>query len=256
MNQSMHKIVLKKDPQLAPLLSIVIPVYNEAAKIRTDILAADRFLYDHRFSGEIIVSDDGSEDMTLNAAYQVREQISAPLHVLSCQKHQGKGAAVRRGMAFSSGLFVLFTDSGHCTPYHYSIHAMRLLEVGSCQLAHASRFMSNSRIVIPQPLIRQWIGRMLRRLFPVLLPLPEYLTDTQCGFKMYNGPQARKLYQKLRCTGALFDLEVILKARKSGFRICEFPIQWKADPDSRTSFLSNIVKITTELISLVLRFRF
>ncbi|MDZ7724903.1 MAG: glycosyltransferase [candidate division KSB1 bacterium] len=256
MNQNMQKIVLKKDPQLAPLLSIVIPVYNEAAKIRTDILAADRFLSDNRFPGEIIVSDDGSEDTTLNAAQQVREQISAPLHVLSCPRHNGKGAAVRRGMVFSSGLFVLFADSGHCTPYHYSIDAMCLLQGGSCQLAHASRFMSNSEIVIPQPLIRQWIGRLLRRLFPVLLPLPENLTDTQCGFKMYKGPQARMIYQNLRCTGALFDLEVILNARKHGCQICEFPIQWKADPDSRTSFLNNIVKITTELISLFFRFRF
>jgi hypothetical protein len=65
------------------------------------------------------------------------------------------------------------------------------------------------------------------------LGLPYRLTDTQCGFKVYDGEVGRRLYTECRTEGFLFDLEIILRAKKAGVRILEFPVTWSCDPDSR-----------------------
>ena len=238
-----------------PLLSIVIPVLNEAAKIGEDIRLADAFLKTQNIHGEIIVADDGSTDNTAAVVQLHVDTVVHPLHLVSLKKHSGKGAAVREGVLSSSGSYVLFTDSGNCTPLKYINVGIDLLQSGRCSLAHGSRFMRTSRIIREQSKLRQQIGYAMRRLFHVFLPLPQYLTDTQCGFKLYRGECARFLYQQLQSCGSLFDLEIILTASKAHLNICEFPIEWDADPDSRTATLRNIWTIAVELLKLVVRFR-
>jgi hypothetical protein len=63
--------------------------------------------------------------------------------------------------------------------------------------------------------------------------LPGHLTDTQCGFKAYRGDVARELYGQCRTDGFMFDLEILMRARKKGYRVAEFPVHWACDPDSR-----------------------
>jgi dolichyl-phosphate beta-glucosyltransferase len=69
----------------------------------------------------------------------------------------------------------------------------------------------------------------------MLMRVPRELTDTQCGFKLYRGDVARDLYKSCITDGFMFDIEIILRAAKKGYRIGEFPVQWACDLDSRLS---------------------
>ena len=97
-------------------LSVVIPVWNEAAKITLDLEDADAFLQLYQINGEIIVVDDGSLDATVTAAREAAGSIPSPVHIIPLESHQGKGSAVRNGILRSRGRIVLFIDSGSCIP--------------------------------------------------------------------------------------------------------------------------------------------
>jgi len=72
-----------------------------------------------------------------------------------------------------------------------------------------------------------------RLLVMFTMGIPSKLTDTQCGFKMYNGEIARKLYKDCITNGFMFDIEIILRALQQGYEIKEFAIEWAFDLDSR-----------------------
>jgi dolichyl-phosphate beta-glucosyltransferase len=80
---------------------------------------------------------------------------------------------------------------------------------------------------------RRLFSVLFRQIIRIYLDIPAHLTDTQCGFKMYDGDTARELYSEPTLDGFLFDVEIILRAVKAGYGITEFPIQWAWDPDSR-----------------------
>lgn len=236
-----------------PDLSIVIPAFNESRKIARDIRAADEFLATNRLTGEIIVVDDGSRDRTAEAAARTATGRNTECRILRYETHRGKGYAVRFGMTRSRGRMILFMDSGSCTPCSDILKGLRLIENGCCEIAHASRKMLGSSIRRPQRLSRRISSRFFRTLVRSLFPIPRNLTDTQMGLKAYRGDVGRELYARCRLDGFLFDIEIILHAVKSGYRIREFPITWSSDPDTRLSLFRTIFPSLRELILLLNR---
>jgi dolichyl-phosphate beta-glucosyltransferase len=214
-------------------LSIVIPVFNEEKKVARDVQAAAAFLASHDIAGEVLVADDGSSDRTVERADQAEVPASVHRAVLRSGMHRGKGAAIRSGILSSRGDFVLFADSGLTVPFEDALAGLRLLREGSADLAHGSRELPGC--VIRRD--RDWDRKLISRLFHVLvvhwLRVPGRLTDTQCGFKLYRGDVARRLYGECTTDGFMFDIEIILRALQHGFRIAEFPVEWTCDRDSR-----------------------
>src|SRR5512140_3158977 len=125
-------------------LSIIIPTYDEARKIRRDVTAAAEFLATGAGGGEIIVSDDGSQDDTPNIARAAPVPPGIALRVLCSAKHRGKGFALRSGIGESRGTFVMFADSGLTTPYDNALRGLALISSGRCELAHGSRRLPES----------------------------------------------------------------------------------------------------------------
>jgi len=116
--------------------------------------------------------------------------------------------------------------------------------------AHGSRRLPESVIVRPKQLYRRIISGAFRRAIPILAGTPRSLSDTQCGFKMYRGTVAWELYSQCLCHGFLFDVEVILRAVAAGYRIREFPVEWRSDPDSRLHAARSIPKLLRELVAI------
>lgn len=214
-------------------LSVIIPAFNEAAKIERDVVAAGSYLNDAGLSGEIIVVDDGSVDGTADAAGRAQVPAGVGLRVVSYSPNRGKGHAVREGMLASKGEFVMFADSGLPVPYECATRGLDLLRACRCDLAHGSRRLPESVIHTRQSLPRRLASAGFRRIVPWLVGVGGSLTDTQCGFKLYRGDIARRLYGLLESEGFTFDLEIVLRARTEGLRILEFPVEWSWDPDSR-----------------------
>ncbi len=231
-------------------LSIVIPVYEEDGKIDRDIKAAAEFLVAHHLAGEIIIVDDGSKDKTARAAKNVEVPADVKVKVIRYELHRGKGYAVRTGMGYTKGQYVMFADSGSCVPYEDSIRGLDLLKKGVCDIAHGSRKMDGCHIEKAQSLYRRVCSKLFHWFVIYYMKIPSELTDTQCGFKMYKGDVARDLYGKGITDGFAFDIEIIKRAQKEGYKIKEFPINWTCDRDSRLSPARSSRYVLSELMNI------
>jgi len=231
-------------------LSIIIPAFEESKKIARDIREATAFLKDNGIAGEIIVIDDGSQDGTATEAEKVPPTVGIPCRVFRLPANRGKGFAVRMGMAQAIGDYVMFADSGCCVPYHNVLTGLEMLEEGICDIAHGSRKMKGCRIHRPQSGLRKLCSRAFRWFVNVWLKIPPHLTDTQCGFKIYRRDVARKLYGECVTDGFTFDVEIIMRAHRYGYRIKEFPVEWTCDCDSRITIRRTSWRVLLELINI------
>jgi len=228
-------------------LSIVIPAFEEGGKIARDVEAAGRFLKASDLKGEILVVDDGSRDDTAAAAEGVRVPTEVVRRVIRYQPHRGKGYAVRTGMRQTTGQYTMFADCGLCIPYHNVLTGLEIIKNGTCDIAHGSRRHLESDILRDQPWRRRAISRTFRTTVRMILRVPRELTDTQCGFKIYRGDMARELYGACITDGFMFDIEIILRAVRKGYRIQEFPVEWACDRDSRLSVARTPWPLLSEL---------
>jgi dolichyl-phosphate beta-glucosyltransferase len=231
-------------------VSIVIPAFNEASKIGRDVVSAALFLAENDFSGQVIVVDDGSADGTADAARQAPISSAVNRLVLRLDKNSGKGAAVRHGILHSRGEIVLYADSGSCIPYAQALPVIKRIAAGALDIGLASRRLKSSVVVRQQPFRRRLLGRIFRLAAILLAGLPRWISDSQCGFKVYRGKAARELFAGLATSGFLFELEIILKALRQGLRLEEFPVEWTCDLDTRLRPSSEAGHVLKELFQV------
>ena len=229
-------------------LSIVIPAYKESAKIERDIRAASDFFARAEIKGEIVVVDDGSPDDTAAVAASLRPQFPN-LVVLAYKPNRGKGHAVRYGMLRARGRIVMFADSGLCVPYDIAKIGMAMIDMDMCDIAHGSRRMRGS-VVVAQPLYRRLGSRAYKFFVHGVMGIPLYVSDTQCGFKLYRREVARALYEAAFTDGFMFDTEIIMRALRANYRLLEFPVLWSNDADTRYDPVKGTIRNLRELTKL------
>ncbi|MCJ7679523.1 MAG: glycosyltransferase [Candidatus Aminicenantes bacterium] len=214
-------------------ISIVIPAFNEQNKIKFDVEAAAVFIRSRNWQGEVIVVDDGSRDRTLEEVRKVFSPPGVNIHVLHHPRNRGKGAAVRTGILASKGQVILYADSGTCVPYPDALPSIGRIQSGQLDLALASRRHKKTVIHRGQPLKRRVLSFGFRWMTRLITCLPRSISDSQCGFKAYDGATARSLFELLETDGFLFEIEILLLALHRELRLEEFPIHWTCDPDTR-----------------------
>jgi dolichyl-phosphate beta-glucosyltransferase len=227
-----------------PALSIVIPAYNEEVRIVPTIGAIASHVSSLGFPWELIVSDDGSKDNTV----QIVEELSfANLRVLCAPKNEGKGSAVRRGMLAAQGKVVLFDDADNSTPIEEVAKLLAKIEDEGYDVAIGSRAAAGAEEA-KKGFVRQLMSDGLRWIVANVFRIG--VQDTQCGFKMFTREAAQRLYGAQTITGFSFDLEILYLANKLGYRIAEVPVAWvdapgsKLDPSKEAQrFLRDLVKI-------------
>ena len=236
-------------PNLTELdLSIVIPAYKEAAKIERDVAAASAFLEANDLRGEIILVDDGSSDDTAERAAALRARFEN-LIVLSYKPNRGKGHAVRYGVLRARGRIIMFADAGLCVPYDIAKIGMLMIEMNMCDVANGSRRMRGS-IVVAQPLYRRVGSRVYKSFIHLFMGIPRYISDTQCGFKLYRRDVAHALFGPIFTDGFMFDTEIVLRALRAKYRILEFPVLWSNDADTRYDPVKGTIRNLRELIKI------
>ena len=77
--------------------------------------------------------------------------------------------------------------------------------------------------------------------------MPPFIEDTQCGFKVYKKEVAKILFNNLQSKAMMFDLEIILRAKKNNFKIATFPVSWTNDPDSKFDLIPGIIQNLQEI---------
>ncbi|MBD3413016.1 MAG: glycosyltransferase [Candidatus Aminicenantes bacterium] len=231
-------------------LSIVIPAFNEESKIKRDVEHATLFLNRHSLEGEVLVVDDGSDDHTAAEASKADTGLAAKLKIIRLEKNKGKGFAVKTGILASKGEVVLFADSGMCIPYENALPFIKRIRARDLDIALASRYAEGTVIYKNRPLPRRILSRLFHWAAVWIAGLPKNITDSQCGFKLYNGDVGRKLFSQCLLSGFLFDLEIIIRALKQGYSITEFPVEWTCDLDSRLQPASQAKQVLKDLFEV------
>lgn len=236
--------------------SIVIPTYNEEVRITKTLTQTISFMNDFAPAFEIIVVDDGSKDKTA----QIVEDFAKDHKEVSLIKnpHKGKAAAVRTGVLASKGRLVLMMDADLATPLEELKRLSTWVNDNNFDIAIASREgLGASRE--NEPLYRHIMGRAFNILVKLTLGLK--YKDTQCGFKLFKGDVARKVFSNLLVYGenlpeidkpffGAFDVEVLYVAQKMGYKIKEVPIKWIYVPTNRLNALSNSYKMGRDVIKI------
>ena len=227
-------------------LSIVIPAYNEEKRLDASLEKIRAYLAGKPFASEVIVVDDGSTDRTAEVARKALER-RAPSRVVQLESNQGKGYAVRTGVLASAGEAVLFTDADLSTPIEELDKFLPRLDEGF-DVVIGSRAVPGCDIRVRQARPRQAMGKFFNRL--VRLFVMRACPDTQCGFKLFRRKAAIDLFSRLETAGFAFDVEVLLLARKLGYRVAEVPVVWCDSRPSRVRMVSGSWGMLKELFRI------
>ena len=232
-------------------LSVVIPAYNEQARIADTLLAVKGFLQHWPHRSEVVVVDDGSRDLTLEVVKTI--DISGQIfheqettRITTDVTNRGKGEAVRRGFLLAKGTYVLFSDADLSTPIEEVEKLLRALEAGA-DVAIGSRRLPTSE-VDPQPLHRRFMGWVFSTLVRTLA-VPG-VRDSQCGFKCYRLEVARRLAGLQKMPGFSFDVEHLFLARRLGFRVAEIGVRWKDAPGTKVKPLRDSWRMLRDLFRI------
>jgi len=228
-----------------PYLSVVVPAFNEEQRIGTTLEQICEYLSRQSYSWEIVLVDDGSQDKTVAVARQ--SMAGRPLHTVSHERNQGKGAAIKHGMVAARGQVRLFSDADLSTPIEELNRLLQALEEGY-DIAIGSRGLKESRIELHQAWYREMMGRIFNLL--VRLLVLGGIKDTQCGFKLFTAQAAQALFPLQSMQGFAFDVEILLRARQKGFKIKEVPVRWINSPESRIHPLIDSTKMFVDLVKL------
>lgn len=211
-------------------LSVIIPAYNEAARIGVALRSALDYLEAHIPSYEVIVVDDGSSDETAEVVEGMFDG-RPELRVIRYTPNRGKGHAVRTGMLSARGDFVIFTDADGSTPISEVEKLLFYLQRGH-DVVMGSRGLPESEIRQRQYWAREAMGRTFN--FILRSTVMGGFKDTQCGFKGFTAQAAADLFGKAHIDGFAFDVELLLLAH-GRYRIKEVPVVWYNAPHSRVS---------------------
>lgn len=212
-------------------ISLIIPAYNEEKKIEKDIRQAFNHFKQKGINGEVIVSTDGVTDNTNRIVRNLRKEFQ-DLYLIAEKEKIGKGAAIKKAVARARGKYIMFADAGLCVPFRFIENGIKHLGKGY-DLALGNRADRSTIIKIKQPPYRLIGSRFFGLLVKYALGVPGHIKDTQCGFKIYKHKIAKILFKDLQTSGMMFDLEHILRAKKHGFKIAVFPVEWSNDSDTK-----------------------
>lgn len=229
-----------------PRLSIVVPAYNEEMRLQESLLQIADYVGRQPYASEVIVSDDGSTDSTR----QLAETFAADrpwLRVIGERSNRGKGAAVRSGVLQTKGEFVLMCDADLATPIEELDSFWAHIEAGA-DIVIASRPLKGSHLVRRQPLHREMAGRMFN--VAVQLLAVRGIHDTQCGFKLFRGETAQRLFSMSVRDGWDFDIEILYLARRLGYKIAEVPVHWYHRDGSKVRMLRDGMHMLAGIIAI------
>ncbi len=228
------------------VLSVVIPVYNEAACLQATLLAVGAHLTAIAPGDfEIVVADDGSRDASADLARALADRL--PLRVASLPTNRGKGAAVRAGMLAARGDPIFFFDADLSTPLT-ELERFRAELAAGADVAVGTRKHPQARIERPQPWYRVQLGRSYTRLANAVLGLE--VSDFTCGFKGFRAAAAQAIFTRQRLDRWSFDAEILFLAHRLGLRVAELPVRWADRPDSRVRVGSAMLKSFAELLAI------
>ena len=209
-------------------LSVILPAYNEEARILPSLKLRHEYLEKQDYSYELIVVNDGSTDKTKEL---VQEKIKDWPHfkLIDNKVNKGKGGVVKQGMLAAEGEWRLFMDVDESVPIN---EIERLWPYAKdYEIIIGSRYTEGGKVTKKQPLVRRIISRGGNLLIQILVAWG--IKDTQCGFKLFSAAAAKEIFPLQTMERWSFDMELIAIAKKHGYKIKEVPVIWQEQAGSK-----------------------
>jgi dolichyl-phosphate beta-glucosyltransferase len=229
-----------------PELSIVIPAYNEESRIEPTIREIVAHCRERGGGFELILVDDGSRDGTSSVARSLGQEFPE-LRLIRLPANQGKGYAVRIGVVNARGRMVLFADADGATPISELERLEAALNDGA-DVSVGSRALRAKGIQVHAKVYRHLIGRTFHQLVQLLADAG--VQDTQCGFKLFRSSAAQDLFSRIRMNGFSFDVELLVMARRRGYRVVEVPVNWTHRPGSKVRLTVDSLHMAADLFRI------
>ncbi len=245
----LHPTLMGVDPTSVDQLlgySIIIPAYNESARVGATLDRVLAHVAERGWDAEIIAVDDGSRDNTVEIIRAYAEN-NPRLRLLQNPGNRGKGYSVRNGMLHARGELLLFSDADLSSPIEEADKLFGAI-AGGADVAIGSRWLRRDLQTQRQPFYRQIFGRIFNLMLRITLGLT--FKDTQCGFKAFTRQAAKKIFplQKIERWG--FDPELLYLARKLNFKVAEVPVEWAHREGTRISPLRDGIKMFAEMLKI------
>ncbi len=229
---------------LPPLLSLIIPAYNEGERLPATLPPVIDFLDAQPYAAELIIVNNNSRDDTRAVALQFAA--SRPYIRVLDEMTQGKGAAVRTGMLAAEGEYLFMADADFSMPVA-EITKFLPPKLSQYDVAIGSREAPGA-VRYNEPSYRHLMGRVFN-FYVKVLAIPGF-EDTQCGFKCFRREVARDILPHQTIDGWAFDVELLFIALRRGYHVVEVPVDWYYGENSRISPLRDTINMVREVLRI------
>lgn len=231
---------------MKPAISIIIPAFEEEARLGDSIEKILSYIEKEKLSAELIVVDDGSGDRTAEVGESAAARFpDLQTKVIRYEPNRGKGFAVKTGLLAAAGDIALFSDADLSTPIEELPKLVHPIQNGEYDLTFGSRALDRSLIGMHQPWRREQGGKVFNLIVRVLTRLPFW--DTQCGFKAFNMKKFRPLLDVMQIERFGFDVEFLYVANLHGLRLKEIPVRWNHDERTKVSVFRDSYRMFNEV---------
>ena len=235
----------------SPELSVLIPVHNEEKRMQSCLQQLTEFLEISNPSSEIIISEDGSKDRTVEIVneFKARGDKEIPINLLHSDRRLGKGGGLKRGIEAARGQYTVFTDTDLPVPLETFTQAVQLLRDGADVVAGSRVVKGSSR---NEPFKRKALSRGFHALAWLLLGMA---WDSQCGFKAVRTSVGRESFARIANPGFAYDVEFLIRAKRMGAKIVELPVHWHYNKDSSVRLSRDVISMFRELLHIFVQAR-
>jgi len=234
---------------MPPEISIVIPAFEEDARVGESIQKIFSYLRSNSINAELIVVDDGSRDRTADVAREAFSDAGdIEARVIRYEENRGKGFAVKTGLLAAKADVAIFSDADLSSPIDEMPKLIDPIRKGEYDLTFGSRALDRTLIGTHQPWRREQGGKVFNLVVRTLTGMPFW--DTQCGFKAFNMEKFRPLLELMKIDRFGFDVEFLYVAKLHGLRLKEIPVRWNNDERSKVSVVRDSMRMFKEVTEI------
>jgi glycosyltransferase involved in cell wall biosynthesis len=239
-----------KPENTAPVVDIVIPVYNEEAQLAQSVITLRQYLLQNfPYSWRITIADNASQDQTWQIARRMEQSYPGEVKALHLDQ-KGRGRALRYAWACSNAQIVSYMDVDLSTGLDSFLPLISPLVTGHSMLAIGSRLTRGAKIK------RQFKREVTSRVYNLLIKLifGPVFSDAQCGFKAVRKDLIMPMLGHIENNEWFFDSELLLLAEHNHLRIHEVAVDWIEDPDTRVNIRKTVIEDLKGLWRMRLKF--
>lgn len=221
-----------------PRVDVVIPVYNEAKVLeQSSLTTLALFDQNPQYDWRLVIADNGSNDGTSELARELEARDPRMKALVLTVK--GRGLALREAWLSSDADIVSYMDVDLSTDIAHLPELIAMVAERGCDVAIGTRLAKASKT--DRQLKREITSRgyvaLIRLTFPRLR-----ISDAQCGFKALNRRAVEAVVPRIENRMWFFDTELLILAHKAKLKICELPVRWVEDKDTKVKIVSTALE--------------